>query len=596
MSGQKKLLFQLFPSFLIITFASLAVVTWYILATLHNFFVEQTREDLLARARLVKHYIATQTASTEISAIHRICREAGERSGTRLTIIRPTGEVIGDTQKNPHGLDNHAKRTEVAAAIQSGQGSAIRYSNTLQKKMMYVAIPLEKNNQVKLIIRAAIPLSSIYNALATVKTQILAVGMIVALVVVVVSFLISRKIVRPVQEMKKGADRFAAGELDRKLALPDTLELAGLAAALNDMATKLDQNIKTIKRQKNEIETVFGSMTEAVIAIDKKEKILRINHAAEYFLGYRETEVQGKYLYEIIRNHDFTRFAEAAANTATTAQTTEGDIVFEINDQNYIVNTQSAPLIDESQQRIGTLLVLNDVTRIRRLENMRKEFAANVSHEIKTPLTAIQGFTEELLAEPALAENKVARRYLDIIVKNARRLSAIVEDVLRLSNIEHGNKQKDFHFENTKLAAVIDSAMNICKPEATQRGMRITADCDPTLIACLDFSLMEQALVNLLGNALKYSPDKSEIHISAAATGEEIRIQIRDSGIGIDKKHIPRLFERFYRVDKNRSRKLGGTGLGLAIVKHVVQIHEGKITVDSTPGQGSVFTVTLPRP
>ncbi|MFP4446655.1 MAG: ATP-binding protein, partial [Desulfosudaceae bacterium] len=408
-----------------------------------------------------------------------------------------------------------------------------------------------------------------------------------------VSFLMARSIVRPVREMKAGAERFAAGDLQRKLPVPDTEELAVLAGSLNDMAAHLDSTIKLIQRQKNELETVFASMTEAVIAVDSDQKILRLNRAAEDFLGSAEEGLQGKFLYEVIRNHAFARFAQAAVNTPR-AQNTEDDIVFEANGSSYIVNTQSAPLIDEIGQRLGTLLVLTDVTRVRRLEAMRKEFAANVSHEIKTPLTAIQGFAETLVSDADIQVNETARRHLDIILKNAERLAAIVEDVLRLSHIEHGNRHKDFHFMPTRLEAVIDSAVHICRPQADKKSIHIHTDCDAGLRGRVDFSLLEQALINLLTNAITYTPDNGEITISAAEEKGKAAICVRDTGIGIAAAHIPRLFERFYRVDKARSRKLGGTGLGLAIVKHVVQIHGGTIDVRSTPGQGSVFTICLP--
>ncbi len=594
MARQKKLITRLFPSYLLITIVSLLIVTWYVLTTLHNFFIEQTRQDLTARALLVKHHIMARAPSFDATGIDSICKTSGHASRTRITVIRPSGRVIGDTEKDPASLDNHANRPEIRAAIQNGLGSAIRYSSTLKKKMMYVAVPVKKEGQVDMIIRTSVPLSSVYSALGAVRAQIVGVGLAVALLAVVASFFVSRKIVQPIQEMKTGAAQFADGNMERKLAIPDTLELAGLAQALNDMAVALSEKIRTIQRQKNEIETVFASMTEAVIAFDNEDRVLRINHAAEYFLGHQEESVRGKRLYEIIRNHKFIKFAKAAA-AMEAANTTEDDIVFEINDQKYLLNTKSAPLIDENRQRIGTLLVLADVTRVRQLENIRKEFAANVSHEIKTPLTSIQGFAEELMANRAVTENEEARHYLDIIVKNVRRLSAIIENVLRLSDIEHGNRQKDFHFEEIKVASVIDSAVNICKSEANRKAMQIITDCDPALTARMDFALMEQALVNLLSNAVRYSPDGSRIDIVVSVTDESVAIRIADKGVGIDAVHIPRLFERFYRVDKARSRKMGGTGLGLAIVKHVVQIHDGKIDVESTPGQGSAFTVSLPR-
>ena len=587
---KKKLVWLIYPTYLLIAFASLLVVTWYLFESLQAHIVSQTQEDLTARTQLVKTHVQSAVITPE--KIDRLCKKAGKASGTRITIVLPLGRVLSDSDEHPRGMENHAGRPEIRGALRSGYGSAIRYSETLNKKMMYVAMPVKENGAASLVVRTSLPVKSIFSALGALKTKIATVVLAIALLVTLVSWLVSRKIARPVQEMTQGAQRFASGDLNRRLVLPKSEELADLAAALNDMAAQLDERMKTIKRQKNELETVFSSMTEAVIAVDNDEKILRLNAAAAFYLGGPEASLQGQFLYATIRNHDFTKFVEQAA---AAIEKRESDIVFEINDREYIINIKSAALIDEYQERIGTLFVVNDVTRIRQLEKMRKEFAANLSHEIKTPLTSIQGFAEQLKNDPQIAENQEANRYLAIISKNTRRLSAIVEDVMRLSRIEHGDRHKDFSFTETRIKTIIDSAVKICEPEADTRGIRIKMEADPSLTALLDFSLMEQAFVNLLENAVKYSHDNGHVRIYASGEEKHIAVCFEDSGIGIPQTHLPRIFERFYRVDKTRSRELGGTGLGLAIVKHIVQIHGGRTEVDSSPGRGSVFTVILPR-
>ncbi len=594
MTNRKKLFTLIFPTYFLIAVVSLLVGIWFIFNSLNTFIIGQTHENLTARAHLFSQIIRENHISQGTKPPHqidRLCKQAREISQTRITVVLPKGQVLGDSDEDPLTMENHRDRPEIAAALKTGKGNAIRFSRTLQKKMMYVAVRVPENGTGILIVRASVPLKSVYQALGEIKGQIAKIFFLIILLVALISFVVSKKITRPIREMETGARRFAAGHLGRKLLLPNSEELASLAEAMNKMSIQLDERIKTIKRQKNELETVFGSMTEAVIAVDKKDRILRSNHTAEIFLDSTESQLQGKYLYEVIRNHDFTQFTA----TAAVSEKTEGDLVFELNEEDArVINVKSAALIDETGQRIGTLLVLNDVTRMRQLENMRKEFAANVSHEIKTPLTSIQGFAEALLAEPAISGNEESRRHMKIIVKNARRLSNIIEDILRLSNIEHADRQKDFHFEEKKISAVIDSAVNICRMEADQKGVRIVSDCEPGLTALMDFSLAQQAVINLLENAVKYSPDNSEVNIKAAADNGKITISISDNGAGIPAIHIPRLFERFYRVDKNRSRKMGGTGLGLAIVKHIVQIHGWKIDVKSKLGEGSVFSIIIP--
>lgn len=589
MKTRKKILHQIYPTYLLITFASLFAVTWFVFHALNSFFLQETRKELSARAELVKHPIGL--LPPDGPAIDQWCKAAGIASQTRITVVLPSGRVVADSEENPGQMENHADRTEIASALLSGFGSSQRYSATLGKQMMYVAMPLKENGAVKLVVRTSLPVTSIYSALGHVKNSIFGAALVLALVVALVSLIISRNITEPIREMEQSAKRFAAGDLTSKLALPASEELASLAEAMNDMATRLDDRIKTAIRQKNELNAVFSSMTETVIAIGNDEKILRVNHAAETFLKKPRQALAGKYLYEVIRNHDLKKFIESAVKT----DRMEDDLLFEIDEKARIINIHASALVDETGERIGALLILNDVTRMRQLETMRKDFAANVSHELKTPLTSIQGFTETLLAEPLVAGNAHVSHCLDIIANNTKRLTTIIEDLLKLSEIEHADRQKDLRFEKTAVASVIGAAVAVCKPEADQKQIALAVECPADLSVAADPFLLELAMVNLLENAVKYSPEASSIRITAREENSEVHITVADQGVGIAEEHLPRLFERFYRVDKARSRELGGTGLGLAIVKHAVQLHGGRTDVQSTPGKGSVFTVVLPR-
>jgi two-component system phosphate regulon sensor histidine kinase PhoR len=259
-----------------------------------------------------------------------------------------------------------------------------------------------------------------------------------------------------------------------------------------------------------------------------------------------------------------------------------------------ILNLKSSPLLDAGKDQIGTLVVINDATQLRRLENMRKDFVANVSHEIKTPLTAIKGFVETL-HQGSVDKPEEAERFLGIIQKHVDRLSAIIDDLLSLSRIEQEDERQAIEFENKPIADIFRSAVQICRSKAEEKSIDIQIDCEEGLEYYFDPTLLEQAVVNLLDNAIKYSEPDSAIHVSASLNDSEVKIMVKDQGIGIAKKHLPRLFERFYRVDKARSRKMGGTGLGLAIVKHIAQAHGGRVTVKSELGKGSSFTIHLPK-
>jgi two-component system phosphate regulon sensor histidine kinase PhoR len=403
------------------------------------------------------------------------------------------------------------------------------------------------------------------------------------------SFFVSRHISRPLEEMRRGAERFAEGRFDPKLAVSGTMEIAALGRAMNLMASQLDDRIKTIMRQRNEQEAMLASMIEGVMALDLDERILHLNRAAADLLQVEPGQVQGARLQEVARKADLQRFV---ARTLASPSPLEGEIVLR-GDKERFIQAHGTVLRDARQKEIGVLVVLHDVTRLRRLENVRRDFVANVSHELKTPITAIKGSVETLL-DGAMIEQGDAIRFLEIIAKQADRLNAIIDDLLALSRIEQGAETNGMPLLAEFLEPTLRSAMQSCQMAATEKSIRLVLECAEGVRAKINAPLMEQAIVNLVDNAVKYSEAQSEVVILAEGRPEEVLITVRDRGCGIDQEHLPRLFERFYRVDKARSRRQGGTGLGLAIVKHIVQAHGGRVTVESVPGEGSAFTIHLP--
>jgi two-component system phosphate regulon sensor histidine kinase PhoR len=355
------------------------------------------------------------------------------------------------------------------------------------------------------------------------------------------------------------------------------------------MATQLDHRIQTIISQRNELETVLAGMLEGVIAVDNEERIIKMNAAAAEFFKFGPDKYQGRDLQEVIRNSALQQFVHQSISSQDPK---EDDISLYHNGEKTL-NLQSSPLLDANKAHIGTLVVFNDVTQLRRLEDMRRDFVANVSHEIKTPLTAIKGFVETLYQGNVDDADEV-QRFLGIIQKHVDRLSSIVEDLLSLSKIEQQDEHKAIKRKKGFIKDVFNSVTQICRSKAEEKNIRISTDCGDQISGVFDATLLEQAVVNLLDNAIKYSEPKSTIHLSARQHNSEIQIKVEDQGIGIAKKHLPRLFERFYRVDKARSRTMGGTGLGLAIVKHIAQAHSGNVTVHSKLGKGSTFTIHLP--
>ncbi|MGD8891835.1 MAG: ATP-binding protein [Desulfobacterales bacterium] len=589
MKKKKRLLWQLYPSYLLITLISLVAVTIYATSSLREFYLDRIATDLRARAYLLEKQILQFLGPLDAKVVDALCKELGKPSKTRITVILPSGIVIGDSDDDPNRMDNHALRPEVIQAKKGNVGRAIRFSTTLQQKMMYVAVPLMEQKRIVAVIRTSLPVTSIDEKLKSIQAQIAFGGLLIAFVAAGISLYVSRRISRPIEKMKEGAEHFARGELFHRLPETDLEEIGSLADALNQMAVQLDDRIKTIIDQRNELEAILSSMEEGVIAFDMDERIISINQSAARIFETIPEEMLNRSIQEVIRNPELQQFVTQALSSTDNL---EGDITLYHKGER-IIYLHSTSLRGSSGDQIGILVVMNDVTQVRRLENIRRDFAANVSHEIKTPLTAIKGFVETL-RHGSVKKPEEIKRFLSIIEKHVNRLTAILEDLISLSRIEQDDEKQAIKLQKRPLKNVLQTAIGSCREKADLKHITIDSVCEDNMLAMIDPPLLEQAIVNLLDNAIKYSDEGSSVHVSSFQKDDSIIISVQDHGIGITKEHLPRLFERFYRADKARSRKLGGTGLGLAIVKHITQAHGGTATVESTPGKGSTFSLHLP--
>jgi two-component system, OmpR family, phosphate regulon sensor histidine kinase PhoR len=591
MQKPKKLIWHLYPSYLLLILLTLTAAGWFAGRSMRSFYMTQIRRDLLNQAYLLTDLFVPLLEPLRRHELDRRCKQVGGKVRTRFTVILPNGKVVGDSEAVSDDMENHGDRPEIRQALKGDVGTATRFSGTLRQRMLYVAIPIQDAEKAAIqgVVRISIATDAIDEQLKKIQIRIALGGLVIAALASLLCLVISRRITRPIEAMRQGAARYARGDFSHRLHPPETLELAGLAGAMNQMARDLEERIRAVVRQRNETRAVLSSMVEGVIALDREERILHLNEAAARLLDKPTDFLQGRSIQEVMRNRDLHHLVH---NTLSEGANTQGDITL-YQDGDRILNIRCTLLRDPDGGSKGALLVINDVTQLRRLENMRSEFAANVSHEIKTPLTAIQGFVETL-HQGAVDDPAEVDRFLGIIQKHVRRLATIIDDLMYLSRLEQDGEARRLPLANNPVAEVIRTAVGLCRTKADEKRITVELVCEEGLTAAMDTELMEQAVVNLLDNAIKYSPAGSRIEVEARRNQQEISIHVRDQGMGIPARHLPRLFERFYRVDKARSRNMGGTGLGLAIVKHIVQAHGGRVTVESTRQRGSTFTLHLP--
>ena len=590
----RKLSRQLFIGYLVVMLVPLLVASWYTSALYKKYYTETTVAAEKTHAYLIGTDLAPLVAAGDYGHVDTLCKKLGRDIGIRITVVLPSGKVIGDSEKSPDSMENHANRPEIMEALEKRTGVATRASVTLRKPMMYVASPLQRNDTVTAVVRTAVPLSSIKAALGMYYFRIFIVALFMALCALLLSILFNRRITKPVRELQNGAERFAKGDFSRKIEVPVIEELSVLATALNKMADQLHERILTITRQRNEQEAILAGMTDGVIVIDLSEHIIFVNNAAGGMFGIDLHAVPGRFLSEVIPKSAIRGFAK---EVLTNAKEIERDFSIALGGdgkQNFrFLQAHGTVLRDTGGAMFGAVIVVSDVTRLRRLEQVRKDFAANVSHELRTPLTTIKGFVETLQTGGLEVKDK-AQRFLDIIAAQVERLSSIIDDLMTLTLIEREEEAKTLALEDLPVFESVKAAARHYEAQAGAKQIAIVVKGESTVIASINAPLIEQAVGNLIDNAIKYSGSGTMVEVSLSMKNSECVISVKDQGQGIPREHLDRLFERFYRVDKARSRKLGGTGLGLSIVKHIIGAHKGTVLVESTVGKGSTFSIVLP--
>jgi two-component system phosphate regulon sensor histidine kinase PhoR len=600
---RKRLLWQIYPAMLLVLLVSLVAVAWYGSTATQQFYLDQKYEDLKARLGLVEGEIGLLLRGNRIEVLNAFCRGNGKMARTRITVIARDGRVLADSDEDPEKMENHADRPEVVQVLNGGIGRATRFSHTLGRNLIYVAVPIfgvKEHNDIPAIsgiLRMSLPLTDIEQAIGLIYHRVILACLLVSLLAAAVTLTISRRITRPLERIRNAAAAFSKGDFSGKIMISDreqlSLEMHDLVLTMNQMAAELDERMGMVSRQHDELEAVFASMVEAVVAVDRDERILSLNPAAQSLLGMAYPNSQGKKLLEAIRNQKLSRFVRTILQ-GLEEEVVESEIVVSDEEGRERILHGRGTMLRSGGSRNGALIVFDDVTKLRKLENMRRDFVANVSHELKTPVTTVKGFIETVL-DGGIDDPKQTKEFLRIALRNIDRINAIIDDLLMLSRLEQEDERGELELQRVALINTLQAAIEICTPRAEEKKITLSLHCPADLMARINAPLVEQAVVNLIINAIKYSDSEKKVAISAFGEENETVVRVQDYGIGIAREHLPRLFERFYRSDKARSRKLGGTGLGLAIVKHIVQAHGGSVAVASTPGKETTFTFRLPR-
>lgn len=565
MKMKKKLMLSILSTIIL----SLALVT-ALYMTIVNY---QQEENVRKRLRENNEIAINLIKNNVITDVHLYIKSFN-KSNYRVTLIDKNGIVIEDSEASFESMDNHNNRKEIIEARRYGNAYTARYSNSLKKTMIYYATAFDQGY----VIRSSMPIEVITGFEGKYLNYYIIVLIIVFFISVFFSSKLSYIIVKPIKDLEFITSRVAKGELDRRVRVNSQDEIGQLAKTFNGMAERLQLTLKDSIEKQNKLEAILKSMDSGVIAVDRNYKVIMINPYAEKIFGIQKNII-GKNLMDNIRDYELEKVFKSNE---------ESKEIIILWPRKKVLKVKTADIITD-REHIGTVAVVQDITDIRKLENMRSQFVANVSHELKTPLTSIKGFAETLRY---VEDSATREKFLSIIDDETDRLTRLISDILTLSDIE---QHKDLKVkEDIQVAQCILDAYNLMKNTADKKQIFMQMEIEGQPIIFGDKDKFKQMLINLIDNAIKYSEQEDSVFVGTKIENSKCIIWIKDTGAGIPKEHIPRLFERFYRVDKARSRARGGTGLGLAIVKHIVLGFKGEIFVESEVGKGTKFTVQIP--
>ncbi|EIM1882924.1 PAS domain-containing protein [Listeria monocytogenes] len=588
----KKLWLKIGLSFFILFFVVMVIVGIFSGELMKSTYLNMKENQLEDDAKILLQTTNMENLDLDKDAatIQKSLNPLGEDIDARITVIDSKGDVVADTKKDPEKLDNHMNRPEVTDILKKGEsvGISIRESDSLGYSMLYVAVPVKHQSKTDGVLRISISLESVDAAVAKLWGNLALIFGIALVIIAAISVFIARKITRPVREIIEVSTDLANHKYDSRIHGKISGELQDLSISVNTLAESLETQMFEIKQNEQRLNAIVQNLVSGVMLINVDKQVIMTNRTMYQILG--ETEITGKPFYEVIKSFALSQLIEGTFETKTIQQK---EIILYFP-REMILDASVSPILGENGEITGIILLLHDITQIRHLENVRSEFVTNVSHELKTPVTALKGFAETLL-DGAMYDEMLLKKFLTIIKEESDRLHRLIMDILALSRIEQNPVPENV--ELVEVDEVIEQSARTIFEMATEKNIQVTIPekTSESVMIETDRDKLQQILINLLSNAINYTPVDGKVEVKLIEQEAEVIIEVTDNGIGIPAKDIDRVFERFYRVDKARSRHSGGTGLGLSIVKHLVENCGGRIEVESQEEVGSTFRVTLPK-
>ncbi|MBS4219387.1 PAS domain-containing protein [Bacillus sp. FJAT-49711] len=585
-----KLWIRITFSFLLLMSLLLLISGFFLAEMMKNTYYDLKENQLKQTAHLVFNAVEMDRTGLHASDLQNKIMMLSSSIQSRLTVIDKDGVVLADTKDDPAKMENHLKRPEVKQIIKENlkSGLSIRYSDTLGFSMMYVSIPINENNQTVGVMRVSLSMENIEHAIKRLWISLTLVLFAAFLLTGLIGMRLAKGISGPIEEMIDVSEKLKEKDYSARVKMKSKGELGQLANAINVLASSLKNQMDKLHENEQRLTGVLANMMSGVLLVNIDGRILLANRAMGQMLGEDPRTFTNKHHTEVGRSKELSHLIEQCFKTGKELRK-EAHFYYP---KERTVDAHLAPYIRENGEVSGIIAVLHDVTDIRRLEKMRSDFVANVSHELKTPVTSLKGFAETLL-DGAMEDEELCRNFLTIIYNESDRLHRLIKDILYLSSIEH--HRIPLEIEPVNVTDAVLSTANTIKKEAVKKNLHITLPENKEIWIEGEKDRIQQIVLNLLSNAIAYTPDGGEISVKIIEVENKVKLLISDTGIGIAQKELPRIFERFYRVEKARSRSSGGTGLGLAIVKHLVDSHHGTIEVESVEGEGTTFIISLPK-